>query len=256
MKILIYQDYVHNNATLYRALCRQFGMDNVHFADAADIAGGALRSTIKLLVMPGGADLYYTEKLKGDGDTAIRNYIENGGSYLGICAGSYYACTDIEWAKETTHKICEPRALAFFPGKAVGPVTEFIEDNDPEKSWHAAPEVFYDDGHYQMEAHVHYAGGPVFVPAENEGFTVLAKYVNGENAIVECSVGAGKAILCSPHLEKTYDDIMRGLYRHKNNSYEWEQKSAEALRSSETQARRLWAHILLRSVGTRKKDAA
>lgn len=255
MKILIYQDYIHNNGALYRALCRQFGLDNVHFADAADIAGGALGNT-KLLVMPGGADLYYAEKLNGAGNAAIRAYVENGGVYLGICAGAYYACREIEWAMGTAQEISGPRELSFFPGKAAGPIKEFIEDGNAEKSYHGAPEIIYDDGAYQMEAHVHYAGGPAFIPTEKDGFTVLARYSSGENAIVECPVGAGKAILCSPHLEKAYEDVMRSLYKNKNPSYSWEKKTAEQLRSSETQARRLWAQILLRCVGTRKREAA
>lgn len=256
MKILIYQDYVHNNAALYRALCRQFGLDNVQFADAADIIGGALGSAVKMFVMPGGADLYYTEKLNGAGNKAIRSYVENGGVYLGICAGAYYACREIEWAMGTPQEIAGPRELAFFPGKAVGPVAEWIEGSDIGKSWTAAPEIIYDDGACKMEAHVHYGAGPLFVPAQEDGFKVLAKYADGGNAIVECPFGAGKAVLCSPHIERTYDDVMRALYRHNNKSYEWEKTVAEKLRPSETQARRLWAQILLRCVGARKQAAA
>lgn len=255
MKILVYQDYVHNNGALYRALCRQFGVDNIHFADAADIAGGTLAKA-KLFVMPGGADLYYAEKLNGAGNAAIRRYVENGGVYLGICAGAYYACAEIEWAKGTVQEISGPRELAFFPGRAVGPVAEWIEGGDVEKSWHAAPEIIYDDGHYKMEAHVHYSAGPVFVPAGGGGFTVLARYAGGGNAIVESPVGAGKAVLCGPHIEKTYDDVVRGLYRHNNPSYDWEKSAAEKLRTSETQARRLWAQVLLRCVGAKRKAAA
>lgn len=257
MKILIFQDYVHNNGALYRALSRQFGTDNVHYADATDIAGGgALASGVKLFVMPGGADLYYAEKLNGAGNRAIRAYVENGGVYLGICAGAYYACESIDWARGTAQDIHGPRELAFFPGRGIGPVTDFIEDGDIARSWHAAPEILYDDGTYKMEARVHYAGGPHFVPAREDGFKILARYENGLNAIVECPFGAGKAILCGPHIEKTYDDITRGLYRHENKSYDWEKQAAEKLHSSETQARRLWAQILLRCVGTRKQAAA
>jgi len=55
--------------------------------NASDIVGGALTGK-DVLVMPGGdsGDLY--SGLGTDGQTAIRNYVQNGGKYYGTCAGT------------------------------------------------------------------------------------------------------------------------------------------------------------------------
>lgn len=40
------------------------------------------------LVVPGGRDLPYVENLKGVPNLRIKKWVEGGGKYLGICAGS------------------------------------------------------------------------------------------------------------------------------------------------------------------------
>lgn len=248
MRILIYQDYIHNNGVLYRALCRHFGTDNVGFCDADEIIGGDLDSSVTLFVMPGGADLYYAEKLNGKGNKAIRHYVENGGVYLGICAGAYYGCAALEWAKGSYAEISGPRELAFFSGKAVGPLHELIENHDVSQSHDAAPELIWDEEH---ESHVLYRGGPVFVPSRlADNFTVLAHYKLPGNpaAIIECKVGAGKAVLCSPHLEFTSADLKRTLYAHKNSSHGWQETVINRLHDSGTSIQQLWMLLMQRCV--------
>src|SRR5688572_21159442 len=70
-----------------------------------------------LLVMPGGADSPYMEKLAGVGNQNIREYVQNGGKYLGICAGAYYAADSIEFAKgDPRLEVVAPRELKFYSG--------------------------------------------------------------------------------------------------------------------------------------------
>ncbi|KAI7699705.1 hypothetical protein KC353_g16313, partial [Hortaea werneckii] len=45
-----------------------------------------------LLVMPGGADMGYCRTLNGEGNRRIKQYVQMGGKYLGLCAGGYYGC--------------------------------------------------------------------------------------------------------------------------------------------------------------------
>lgn len=248
MQVLIYQDYIHNNGVLYRALCRQLGGESVSFCDAADIIqGGCLDSRPGLFVMPGGADLYFAEKLNGAGNAALRSYVEGGGTYLGICAGAYYACAALNWAAGTEQDITGPRELAFFPGTAVGPVYDLIEDGDIKKSWQAVTELSWDDGVKKIEAPVFYEAGPLFAP--EQGTTVLARYSHlpgAPAAIIECRVGQGRAILCSPHPEYTGNDLARRLYRHNNVSPEWTAAVAQALTPYETLSRKIWATLIAR----------
>lgn len=236
-EILIYQDYVYNNGALYAALADRFGHGMVGYCDAADILSGALDQSVRLFVMPGGADLYYCETLNGDGNARIRTYVGNGGSYLGICAGAYYACTAIEWAKDTDQEICGPRELAFYNGTAIGPVSEFLP-NGINGSWmHAAP-LLYHDGQILLETRTHYEGGPVF--SENAG-SVLARYQNGGAAIVECTHGKGRVILSSPHIERL---SRPAPYRHNNAHYAHEQAVFETLAPDAEKQARLWTIIL------------
>ena len=74
------------------------------------------------IVIPGGADCQYHTKLTGTGCNNIKKFVSNGGTYIGICAGGYFGCKHIEFAKGTVLEICEDRDLGFFPGIARGPM--------------------------------------------------------------------------------------------------------------------------------------
>ncbi|KAK9808667.1 hypothetical protein WJX72_001584 [[Myrmecia] bisecta] len=73
-----------------------------------------------VLVMPGGADLPYCRHLNGKGNALIRGFVEAGGSYLGLCAGAYYACSSIVFEEGTSLEVRGERELGFFPGIAKG----------------------------------------------------------------------------------------------------------------------------------------
>ncbi|EFJ50700.1 hypothetical protein VOLCADRAFT_88490 [Volvox carteri f. nagariensis] len=71
--------------------------------------------------MPGGADLPYCKHLNGHGNRLLRDYVAGGGSYLGICAGAYYACRRVEFEVGGPLEVVGDRELCFFPGAARGP---------------------------------------------------------------------------------------------------------------------------------------
>lgn len=47
-------------------------------------------------------------------------YVEGGGSYLGLCAGAYYGCSSVEFEPGSSMEVSGDRELAFFPGAAIG----------------------------------------------------------------------------------------------------------------------------------------
>lgn len=215
--ILVYQDYVHNNGVLLRRLRETYGADRVGYCDAADILNGRLDQDIIFFVMPGGADLYYCEKLNGAGNARIRAYVEQGGTYFGICAGAYYACRRIEWAKnEGEHSICGDRELGFFKGTAIGPVYDLIESFSG--NWNSVVTLTANGIPYPA----FYAGGPVFVPDGDSDHTILATYnvPNASLALVETSVGKGRALLSACHIEFTPEFLKNAMYHHRNPSPE------------------------------------
>jgi len=198
--ILIYQNYIHNLMMLYESIASVIGRQNVDFIDADQLINeGKLTSQVKALVMPGGADLYYCEKLNGQGNHVIRNYVEAGGTYLGICAGAYYGCSEIGWMENTADEIAGQRELAFFPGKSTGPISQFTPDYTAQET--AVVEIKDAAGKTYS---VCYWGGPQFVAPYPDDVEVMARYTALENsnaALIKRNIGTGQAILSSSHLE-------------------------------------------------------
>ncbi|GAA5845094.1 hypothetical protein JCM11251_000007 [Rhodosporidiobolus azoricus] len=163
-----------------------------------------------LLVFPGGRDLPYLFDLGGKANDRIREWVRNGGRYLGICAGAYYACTSIEFEVGTALEVVGPRELRFFPGVCRGTVFPgFQYDSDAgahevlltlnraawRDHWQQSPqdcEIWYN------------GGGAFFLDGDAPGIETLAAYagVDGTPAAgVGCSVGTGKAVLWGTHPE-------------------------------------------------------
>ena len=78
---------------------------------------GGWQKTTALLIIGGGYDLGYINALKSEGTAMIRKYVEDGGSYLGICAGGYFGCNYIEFDKGGPLEVCGKRELGFYSGQ-------------------------------------------------------------------------------------------------------------------------------------------
>ncbi|MCP5505083.1 MAG: hypothetical protein H7A41_08030 [Chlamydiales bacterium] len=154
----------------------------------------------KLIVFPGGRDIPYDRNLRGKGTAKIRNFVEEGGSYLGICAGAYFGADEIIFEKGTALEVHENRDLKFFPGTAFGtlyPHTNFSYDS--EKGTHPAEISFEGKALY-----LYYNGGCAFKEAQKyPDVKILASYLDVQNhpAIIHCTVGKGNVILSGVHFE-------------------------------------------------------
>jgi glutamine amidotransferase-like uncharacterized protein len=241
MKVLIYESYQFNNAILYQKLIKHYGRDNVEFCDTLQISNDCLKSNVNLLVMPGGADLFYREKLTGENCKKIKEYVEQGGAYLGICAGAYFACRNVEWAKGLKEEIIQERELNFYDGLAVGPIYEYLEENAIHKSWQNAAEIRTSTG---TRFFVHYEAGPLF---KDGNCDVIARYEDLPDkpaAIIKTQYGNGHVILSSPHLENCSYMLNRRLYKHNNPSYEWESSVAKKIEQYDKHISQLWELML------------
>lgn len=152
------------------------------------------------LIMPGGRDIPYHEALKGSANERIKDYVQSGGKYFGICAGAYYACAKILFEKDSPLEISADRELAFYPGCAIGPAY--------------GNGYYYHDERAACIAHLtcnttatasYYNGGCSFPDADSHpSTTVIARYADIPGcpaAIIECLAGKGKAVLCGVHPE-------------------------------------------------------
>lgn len=156
------------------------------------------------IVIPGGADIPYCKELNGRGNQKIAAFVREGGSYLGICAGAYYAGNFVEFAKETDLEVTGARELSLFGGTVRGPILAPYDTSSKRGAraakiqWRATP--FIDKTQFT----VYYNGGGYFVGVESCPETsVLATYDLGEDypAMIECKVGLGNVILSGVHFE-------------------------------------------------------
>ena len=171
-----------------------------------------------LFVMPGGADVPYMKALNGTGNAKIISYVENGGAFLGICAGSYYAGAFVDFAKETALEVRGARELSFFPGIVKGPHLASYDYHSMKGA--LAASIHWTDlfqPHCSAQCTLFYNGGGYFVDAyKTERTKVLATYsplnashTDDHAAIIECSVGHGTALLSAVHFE--YDPFYKPI---------------------------------------------
>ncbi len=170
-------------------------------------------SKVALIIFPGGRDIPYHTALQGASNRALFSFIEKGGRFLGICAGAYYGAASIEFEKGTSLEIIQKRELQFFPGVACGPAYGTgIFQYDSEAGAQIAKLSVLSSFHNSHSSSfvpnsvkAYFNGGPFFKEAESYiSTTVLCRYEDIKEkpaAIIECQVGAGKALLCGVHLE-------------------------------------------------------
>jgi glutamine amidotransferase-like uncharacterized protein len=90
------------------------------------IFNGALNN-YNVLIMPGGDMWQYGSNLSIAGMAKIKNYVSQGGGYIGICGGAYFAANLIVWRGWAN----QPRVydsmsgLNLFQGTADGPIEDF-----------------------------------------------------------------------------------------------------------------------------------
>lgn len=184
-----------------------------------------------LLVFPGGADLPYCRELNGTTNSRIKKYVEQGGRYLGFCAGGYYGSGNVEFEmNNVTMQVEGARELAFFKGIARGSVYKGFEYGSETCAVAAkvSPErgVGLDED-LDDDFCVYFNGGCLFVDAECEEYaedvTVLCTYTDDIDvdytnknsaarpaSVVYCRVGDGCAVLSGIHPEFS-PDFLRPL---------------------------------------------
>lgn len=191
-----------------KMLTKFFSKKQITPINAEYLIDGSWQKNAYLLVIPGGADLLYEEKLNGKGNIAIKNFVKEGGKYLGICAGSYYASSEIEFDKGGPLEVLGGRELAFFQGKAIGPALSYYNYTSHEGA--TAARISFKFELMKMESTrniqlYHHGGGFFENAASFPEVQVLANYVTentlSKPAIIKVSYGKGMALLSGVHFE-------------------------------------------------------
>ncbi|KAJ2720534.1 biotin holocarboxylase synthetase [Coemansia sp. Benny D115] len=228
--------YVFLLRTLRQFLSHRYAVIPV---DGETLRGQPWETKAALLVMPGGRDVPYTRELNGEANRRIRQWVEAGGRFLGICAGGYYGSARCEFEPGTDKQVIGDRELAFFPGTCMGAAypgydykSEFGARAAELTVDHAAfgviREAWSDDS---PKVRTYYNGGGYFAGADGRpGVVVLARYAGDVSdpsdraksvadaaAIVSCAVGQGVAVLSGVHPEYAWDWLTPASFTQTHN---------------------------------------
>lgn len=171
---------------------------------AEDLMSAEVISNTSLIVFPGGVATAFAERLNGEGNKLIRNFVESGGGYLGLCGGGYYAGAFVDFARGTELALKKSHELAFFSGTVVGPALKSFDYFSCQGECIAEVSIHHSD--YLLDnAKLYCNGGGYFENASNFANTsVIASYKTLENtpaAIIKVKVEQGIAILSGVHFE-------------------------------------------------------
>lgn len=167
--------------------------------------------------LPGASDANYDNKMGADNIDRLRRFVKDGGRFMGICAGAYYACETIEWFKwePARFKTKTPR-IDFFNYRAHGPIRALLDgqtDLTHALSHAAAADITFEDTTGKQTARIMYWGGPE-LSGVSEGH-IIARFngVAGKPpAIVMRDIGKGRAIISAVHPEIRGADFATAIY--------------------------------------------
>src|SRR3990167_4741187 len=109
---------------------------SVRLCKGKDLQNPSWLSQTNYLIMPGGRSLPFYAALGDHGNRNIKQFVMQGGCYLGFCAGAYYASKNTIFAKGLPLSLYLKGELNFFQGDAVGPVLnpeKFAYDSETGK---------------------------------------------------------------------------------------------------------------------------
>jgi glutamine amidotransferase-like uncharacterized protein len=161
--------------------------------DEKDATSQDLGAIYDIIWFPGGFAAEYKNFISDHAN--ISSFIEEGGAFIGSCAGAYYASDILTWLG-SDHQY----PLGLFPGRGVGPLAGLI-------GWGETASVSLEEQHpanegFDSNLSIYYFDGPYFDPYDNEPVLILARYaVNDQPAVIAGRHGLGKYLLLGPHPE-------------------------------------------------------
>lgn len=167
---------------------------NLKIISSSDIRNGKLKNSNVFIAM-GGSGSQQGKDLKESGRNKVKEFVQNGGGYIGVCGGSYMAIT----------------------GPSEGKLNLLSAKNYGNNGWQRGTgncELKTNDG---QTINLHYENGPIFENTNYEGagaYQTLATFncdyyipdkgtfegdMIGQPAIIVGNYGKGKVLLFSPN---------------------------------------------------------
>lgn len=156
-------------------------------------------TNFRILCIPGGNMYEYAQDISSEGKKNIMSFVHDGGGYIGICGGAYFAAETVFW--RGSQLAMTP--LGLFAGTATGPINEIM------------PYPNYTMAKVNIVNHVHpitqseedsqitlYYWGPALTPNADANISILGNYDDGnQTAIVAFEYHQGRAFLIGTHPE-------------------------------------------------------
>jgi len=196
---MVYNDIGAGEFSL-AALENYFQKENIVFTNAKELRSKPIPEDIDYFIMPGGADIPYHRDLNGIGNQTLQNYISNGGTYIGICAGAYYASDYICFQHQTENAICEKRNLQLFKGTARGCLS--LAPQKYNQNLLSSNITKITIGNNSVPCF--YWGGCEFISQNNNDIKLIGTYNNlpqKSPALISGTFGKGKYLLSGVHFE-------------------------------------------------------
>lgn len=157
---------------------------------------------------PGGDSGQYNADINTVGMQNIREFVDSGGGYIGICAGGYFACDRIIWEGNPFDN-----PLDLFNGVGYGAIDEIIpwpgytmttinmNLSNPINQYEPSTE------------YIMYYGGAAFYPDPGQEMNIIGTYdlFNDDAAIINFNYGNGRVLLFGPHPEIEEDSARDGV---------------------------------------------
>jgi glutamine amidotransferase-like uncharacterized protein len=174
---------------------------------AADLNADIWNKDALAIVFPGGYAYNYQLAISLDAVDEIRSYVENGGGYIGICAGAYFASKTVAWEGGVY-----PYELGLFDGTAYGSLNYIA----PWPSYVMTDITLNQNNAISKsdasKISVLYYGGPILTPTQGVEIDTIATWNSADNtpAIINFEFGNGRVLLLGPHLEVEESDDRDG----------------------------------------------
>lgn len=181
-----------------------------------DIRDGAL-DQFDTIIFGGGSGSGQAKGLAEDGCKAVKQFVERGGGYVGVCAGAYLATSHYTWSLALVNANSIDRKHW---RRGTGQVE--IELTPEGREFFGRPDA--------ARLEIRFAQGPILGPGERSDlppYTVLAWFRTGIGkngadpktmidtpAIVSSPCGQGRVVVFSPHPEQTdglHDLLLRAV---------------------------------------------
>ncbi len=171
--------------------------------NAWDLNHNSLTGNYRGLFIPGGWAYNYKKSINNAGDQNIRDFIANGGAYIGMSAGAYYACDNVRWQGQDY-----PYYLNLFHGDCIGPIDEIAPWPNYVMTTMSINQTHEANIYEPVREDILYYGEPYFVPYTGQEMRILASWnvpsnplADRQPGIIGFNYGNGRVLLVGPHPE-------------------------------------------------------